>query len=35
MKDAHPFSIEDADTLMKRASALKGWGFATQRLPDL
>ena len=35
MKDAHPFSIDDADVLLDRQKALKGWGFATQRLPEL
>ncbi|MGC4251569.1 MAG: DNA ligase D [Sphingobium sp.] len=35
MKDAHPFAIEDADRLIERAAALKGWGFATQRLPEI
>ncbi|MBB5984431.1 DNA ligase D [Sphingobium lignivorans] len=37
MKDAHPFSISDAKTLMDRArdKALQGWGFVTQTLPDL
>lgn len=35
MKDAHPFSIGDADTLLDSAAALKGWGFAAQTLPDI
>ena len=37
MKDAHPFGIGDAKTLIERAEskALAGWGFAEQRLPDL
>jgi len=37
MKDAHPYSIADADTLLERASqkALSGWGFASQTLPDV
>lgn len=35
MKDAHPFSIEDIETLLKRDSGLKGWGFATQALPEI
>ena len=37
MDDAHPFSIDDADTLIRRAQSrsLDGWGFADQRLPDL
>jgi len=35
MKDAHPFSIADADTLIDRAATLKGWGFAAQSLPDI
>lgn len=36
-KDAHPFSIDDAARLLKRAEdkALKGWGFAAQTLPEL
>ncbi len=34
MKDAHPWGIEDAATLIDRASMLKGWGFASQALPD-
>ncbi|MDG5750622.1 DNA ligase D [Qipengyuania sp. XHP0211] len=37
MDDAKPFSIDQAETLLRRASskALHGWGFADQRLPDL
>lgn len=35
MKGAHPFSIDDADILMKRARTLSGWGFAAQSLPTL
>lgn len=35
LEGAHPFSIEDADALIGRAGALKGWGFAAQSLPDL
>ncbi|WP_435202064.1 DNA ligase D [Qipengyuania sp. 902] len=37
MDDAKPFSIDQADTLLRRASskALHGWGFADQRLPNL
>ncbi len=35
MKDAHPFSIGDAETLIERAASLKGWGFAAQVLPDI
>ena len=37
MKNAHPFSIDEAQTLLKRAQSkpLNGWGFADQRLPDL
>jgi len=37
MKDAHPFDIGDAKTLIERAAdkALAGWGFAEQALPDL
>ncbi|MBH1997657.1 MAG: DNA ligase D [Sphingomonadaceae bacterium] len=35
MKDAHPFSIDDAETLWKRAKDLKGWGFAAQSLPSI
>ncbi|AKM10204.1 DNA ligase D [Croceicoccus naphthovorans] len=35
--NAHPFSIDDADKLLKRArsKALHGWGMAAQRLPDV
>jgi len=33
MKDAHPFSIDDAATLIERARDLRGWGFADQSLP--
>ena len=34
-ENAHPFSIRDADRLLRRAKgkALAGWGFAEQRLP--
>ncbi|MCW1384070.1 DNA ligase D [Novosphingobium sp. KCTC 2891] len=34
---AHPFSIREIDALQRRArsKALAGWGFASQRLPDL
>ena len=37
MDDAKPFSIDQAETLVRRASskALQGWGFADQRLPNL
>ncbi|OAN56624.1 DNA ligase D [Sphingobium sp. TCM1] len=35
IKDAHPYGIDDVETLFDRASALKGWGFAAQRLPDI
>jgi bifunctional non-homologous end joining protein LigD len=37
MKDAHPFSIDDAKRLIDRAENkhLAGWGFADQRLPDV
>jgi len=35
MKNAHPFSIRDAAKLIERASALRGWGFADQALPDV
>ncbi|TMM47192.1 DNA ligase D [Qipengyuania marisflavi] len=37
MKDAKPFSIDDAKRLIDRArsKALVGWGFAEQRLPDI
>ncbi|WCP15906.1 Multifunctional non-homologous end joining protein LigD [Sphingobium sp. AntQ-1] len=35
MKDAHPFSIGDAEQLVERAASLKGWGFAAQALPDI
>lgn len=36
MADAHPFSIDDAEALLKRArsKSLSGWGFAEQSLPD-
>lgn len=36
VKDAHPYTIEDAPILLERArtKALKGWGFAAQTLPD-
>jgi len=36
MKDAHPYSISDAEALLDRArdKALSGWGFASQSLPD-
>ena len=33
-KDAHPFSIADADKLIERARELRGWGFADQALPE-
>ena len=37
MKDAHPYSIDDAKKLLDRAQSksLHGWGFADQRLPDI
>ena len=37
MKDAHPYSIDDAKKLLDRAQSksLHGWGFADQRLPDV
>ena len=37
MKDAQPFSVNDADRLIDRAETkdLAGWGFADQPLPDL
>jgi bifunctional non-homologous end joining protein LigD len=37
MVDAHPYSIDDAKTLLDRArsKSLAGWGFADQKLPDL
>lgn len=37
MKDAKPFSIDDAKRLLDRAASktLAGWGFAEQALPDL
>lgn len=35
MKDAHPFNVDDAATLTKRAKRLKGWGFAAQGLPGI
>ncbi|HEU4651187.1 MAG TPA: non-homologous end-joining DNA ligase, partial [Croceibacterium sp.] len=36
VKDAHPYSIADAATLIERAAAksLAGWGFAEQLLPQ-
>jgi bifunctional non-homologous end joining protein LigD len=36
-ENAHPFTILDADKLLRRAKGkgLAGWGFAEQRLPDL
>jgi len=36
IKDAHPFSIGDAKTLIERAAGkgLAGWGFAEQALPE-
>ncbi|WP_239804562.1 DNA ligase D [Croceicoccus hydrothermalis] len=36
-RDAHPFSIDDADRLLERAEgdSLGGWGFAEQTLPDI
>jgi bifunctional non-homologous end joining protein LigD len=36
-KDAHPFSIADADQLLERSrdKSLRGWGLATQTLPEL
>lgn len=33
MADARPFGIGDAQTLIERAGALSGWGFAQQALP--
>ncbi|MDG6078423.1 DNA ligase D [Erythrobacter litoralis] len=37
MKDAKPYSIDDAKRLLDRAQskALSGWGFASQDLPDI
>ena len=35
IKDAHPFAIDDAETLVERAKQLKGWGFAAQKLPAI
>jgi bifunctional non-homologous end joining protein LigD len=37
LKDAHPFTVADAETLLERSrgKALKGWGEAEQSLPDL
>lgn len=37
MDSAHSFTIDDASQLAKRATsaALKGWGFAAQRLPSI
>jgi len=35
--NAHPWSIDDADTLVERSTgkALAGWGFADQALPNI
>ncbi|MGY8974534.1 MAG: DNA ligase D [Sphingomonadales bacterium] len=37
MENAHPYSIDDAKTLLDRSQSksLHGWGFADQQLPDL
>ena len=37
LENAHPWSIDDADTLVERSTgkALAGWGFADQALPDI
>ena len=37
MDNAHPYSIDDAKTLLDRAQSksLHGWGFADQHLPSL
>ena len=37
MEDAKPFSIDDSKKLVDRSAwkSLAGWGFASQRLPDL
>ncbi|MEE4289920.1 MAG: ATP-dependent DNA ligase, partial [Erythrobacter sp.] len=37
IEDARLFSIEDAETLLERATSAKlaGWGFAEQSLPDV
>jgi bifunctional non-homologous end joining protein LigD len=35
IKDAHPYAIDDIETLLDRANGLKGWGFAAQHLPDI
>ncbi|KQM21024.1 DNA ligase D [Novosphingobium sp. Leaf2] len=35
MKDAHPYTIADADALIERARTLRGWGFADQVLPGV
>ena len=37
LKDARLFSLDDAKRLIDRAASksLAGWGFASQRLPDL
>ena len=37
MEDARPYSIDDAKQLLDRAQskALQGWGFSTQKLPDV
>ena len=35
MDSAHPFTIDDAATLLERAANLRGWGFAEQGLPGV
>ena len=37
MKHAKPYDIGSVERLIERAAAkqLKGWGFASQNLPDL
>ncbi|NWK96315.1 DNA ligase D [Sphingobium lactosutens] len=35
IRTAHPYAIDDVETLMDRASSLRGWGFAAQPLPDI
>ena len=35
MKDAHPYSIGDAQALIERAGDLRGWGFVDQALPEV
>ena len=37
MESAHPFTIDDADKILRRATSksLAGWGLAEQTLPDI